>query len=130
MKRKQFLFGLGYIDTYLGNWFSSFLYRIPFDVQCLIQGDCLDHKIVSQDTKYKVKFKQLDKNGDVVAIASSHIVEEADGTFRHKRLRVQVNEIYDKSELKEETKLDIVLPGRYDIITLCAWTLFFNLFLV
>ena len=65
-----------------------------------------------------------------MAIASSHIVEEADGTFRHKRLRVQVNEIYDKSELKEETKLDIVLPGRYDIITLCAWTLFFNLFLV
>ena len=50
-----------------------------------------------------------------MAIASSHIVEEADGTFRHKRLRVQVNEIYDKSELKEETKLDIVLPGRYDI---------------
>ena len=83
-------------------------YRIPFDVQHFIQGNCLDSNKVSQDTKYKVKFKHFDKKGAV--IASSHMVE-VDGSFKHTN---HANEL-DERDLKGETKLDIVRPGRYDI---------------
>ena len=78
-----------------------------------MQGDCLDH--ISQDTKYKVKFKHFDEKGAIVAIASSRMVEEVDVSFKHTKLRIHANELYER-DLKGATKLDIVRPGRYDVL--------------
>ena len=47
-----------------------------------------------------------------MATASSRIVEQADGTF--KPTRTSTTESHgQKSGFKEQTKLDIVRPGRY-----------------
>ena len=86
-----------------------------------MRGDCLDRNKVSQDTKYKVKFKHFNEKGAVVAIASSRMVEEVDSSFKHTKLRIHANELYE-CDLKGETKLDIVRPGRYDVYIHCIAT--------
>ena len=91
-----------YYDNYI-------VYRIPFDIQHFVEGDYLCSTTEPKLERYKVKFKQYNEKGDVVATGNSGI----DGDFNHLWTSVREFSLESGHGLSSETKLDIVRPGRY-----------------
>ena len=87
------------------------LYRVPFDPQYFIRGNCLSSGDEPQ-VRYKLKFKVYAAD-DTSFEGACHMEELDGGSFELKWARV--NGIINPKDCWRDikTKLDIVRPGRY-----------------
>ena len=87
------------------------LYRVQFDPQYFIQGNCLSSS-VKPLVRYKLKFKVYTAD-DTSFEAACHMEEIDGGSFELKWARI--NGIVNPKKCWQDikTKLDIVRPGRY-----------------
>lgn len=87
--------------------------RVSFDPQYFIQGNCIGSSDEPR-VRYKVKFKLY--TADTIVDVGCHMEEKDDGKFEH--IWTRINGIINAKDHWQDikTKLDIVRPGRYNII--------------
>ena len=117
IRHKQFLFGLAGACIIILIWDNYYL--IILILQDSIWRTSLytrwlpgsQHSIPRYKIQSEIQTLWWERTCSGYSFDSSRMVE-VDGSFKHTKLRIHASEC----DLKGETKLDIVRPGKYDII--------------